>query len=150
MLGVNDGPHPGPMRERDDFRKPTSRLAALLREQGRVNVYIQTKKESAKDHSMRYCEQTLSGTRRHHPYLQQSGGRVSKMARTTPRRMGRPTLVGRVMATDSFKPCRIVSSQISRTDISECRRTRRSVKTEHLVECTERDTDAHFSRVSHM
>ena len=43
------------------------------------------------------------------------------MARTTTRKWARPTLVGRVMATDSFKPCRFVSSLISRTDISEWR-----------------------------
>ena len=40
VLGVNDGPHPGPMRERDDFLKTTRRPVALQREQGRANVYI--------------------------------------------------------------------------------------------------------------
>ena len=40
VLGVNDSPHPGPMRERGDFPKITRRLATLQREQGRVNVYI--------------------------------------------------------------------------------------------------------------
>ena len=39
-LGVNDGPHLGPVRERDDFPETTRRLAALQRERGRVNVYM--------------------------------------------------------------------------------------------------------------
>ena len=40
VLGVNDGPHPGPMRGRDDFPQPARRREALQREQGRVNVDI--------------------------------------------------------------------------------------------------------------
>ena len=62
---------------------------------------------------------------------------VSKMARTTPRRMARPTLVGRVMA-DSLKPCRFFS-QISRTDVCECRARRCEDRTLRRMH---RDTDA--------
>ena len=55
VLVVNDGPHPGPTRERDDSPKITRRLAALQREQGRVNVY--TPKEERE--RRRPCNETL-------------------------------------------------------------------------------------------
>ena len=139
LLGVNDGPHPGPVRERDDFLKTTRRIAALQREEGRVNVYI-PKEESAKDHSLKHCEQTLSGT----ATTGDSTGR-SKMARTTPRRMTRLTWVGRVMAADSFKPCLHRFRVLTLANVVHA-----TGGEEHLVECTERDTDAHFSCISHM
>ena len=159
VLGVNDGPHPGPLRERDDFPKTTRRLAALQREQGRVNVYSPKEEESAKDHSMKHCEQTLSGTattgdptgRRQHPHLQQNGGSQEKWHEpTTPRRVAQPTLVGGGMATNSFKPCRCFSCADFAYRHWRMSCTRRCVKTEHLVECTERDSDAHFSCLAHV
>ena len=36
---------------------------------------------------------------------------ISTMARTTPRRIAQPTLVDSVMATESFKPCRLLSNR---------------------------------------
>ena len=40
VLGVNDGPQPGPMRGRNDFPQAAHKLAAIQREQGRVVPYI--------------------------------------------------------------------------------------------------------------
>ena len=59
---------------------------------------------------------------------------VCKMARNTPRRMAQPTL-------DYLFRVQTLANVVHA----------KAVKTEHLVECTERDTDApFFSRVSHM
>ena len=99
VLGANDGPHPGPMGERDGIPKTTRRLAAQQREQGRVKTKTQREKESAKK---TFQWQTASRPGMAQPQLEippVAGSilvfnrvvRVSKMARTTPRRMAQPT-----------------------------------------------------------
>ena len=67
------------------------------------------------------------------------------VATRTPRHsMARSTLVERVMATDSFKAM-LFFSQISRTDISECRARDGRLKTEHLVARTFSQCRAHMT-----
>ena len=110
VLGVNDGPHPGPMREGDDFPKTIRRLSALQREQGRVNAHIpkeERERQRPFNETLRADLEWHRHTWRSH-WLQASSSSstvvgVSKMARTTPSGMVQPTLVGRVMATDSFQ-----------------------------------------------
>ena len=45
VLGVNDGPHPGPMRKGTTFRQPTRRRAALHRGKNEWMSTFQRKKE---------------------------------------------------------------------------------------------------------
>ena len=62
ILGVNDGPHPGPMRGRDDFPKTTRRFAPLQRAQGRVNVFIPKEERERQRPFNETLQQTSSGT----------------------------------------------------------------------------------------
>ena len=82
VLGVNDGPHPRPMRGRNDFQQTAPKLAALQRQQGRVVPCIPKRlreQQRAFDEQLRselewQVRVGKSIGRRHSSHLQQSGG----------------------------------------------------------------------------
>ena len=121
VLRFKDGKNPGTMSRRDDF-KLAARSFAVASHQKVNNIFTRwtistvtikrinsirpemAKSKLSRDIWIAGVILVIFGNLMETPRMAVVG--VSKMTRTTPGRMAPPTLVGKVMATDSFKPCR--------------------------------------------